>query len=629
MYKSFFGFNERPFKLVPDPAFFFLSQSHEEALAHLAFAIRQGEGFALIIGEVGTGKTTLCRQFLENLEDNIETAYIFNPTLEPVDLLKSINSELGISSSGDQPRELINRLNTYLLEKKKQGHRVVLIVDEAQNLSFDVLEQLRLLSNLETTRSKLIQIVLVGQPELNNLLGSYKLRQLGQRVSVTCQLAPLTRIETQKYIDYRTSIASGKSTALFSSSALREIYIFSGGIPRLINIVCDRALLAAFIQNQHRISGKIARVAVKELRGPGDRRPFMNLLRFRWLWALFITGLLILIGFLTVPKMLATHKLKSPTSAESPRILIEPIKAAPVGKRQMSPLPPEKGRSRPAMLHHPPLTDERGVHPDSASGDITLKGLSFVHPIEQDFTSQGRDLDSGSTKPETSSIGSDEIIAVDALKRLLADMDPAQSRRAVLLAVLELWTPDPEIRADRKEANDDLGYFQQVTGYNGLELHRTGNDASLVTGMDLPAIMVFDFEDGKRYMACKNWQDDTVVLTDGHRTVKISAVHLKDSKWSGAYIPWKNFLGLAGTIPRNGSAETILTLKMLLRKIGFTKVPLTVVYDDLTKGAVEIIQADGGIPVDGVVGPATKIVIYKNLKEYRTPHIGADPKGLG
>lgn len=628
MYKSFFGFHERPFKLVPDPAFFFYSPSHEEALAHLVYTIRQGEGFALIIGEVGTGKTTLCRQFLENLEENIDTAYIFNPILEPVDLLKSINSELGISSSGDQPRELINRLNTYLLEKKRQGHRVILIIDEAQSLSFDVLEQLRLLSNLETTRSKLIQIIMVGQPELNKLLGSYKLRQLRQRVSVTYRLAPLTRTETKKYIYYRTSIASGKSTALFSSSAVREIYAFSSGTPRLINIVCDRALLAAFIQNRHRISGKIARAAVKELYGPDDRRPFINLLRLRWLWALFITGLLILVGFLTVPKMLATHNLKNTTFSESSRILIDTIKAPPVVQRPTNPLPPEKNRSDPAMPHLP-LPDERRGIPDPASGDIILKELSVVNPIEQGFASQRRDLDSGSTRPEIPSIRSGEITAVDALKRLLADMDPGQSRRAALLAVLKLWTPDPEIRADRKEANDDLGYFQQIAGFNGLEIHRTGNSASLITGMDLPAIMVFGFEDGKRYMACKSWQDDMVVLTDGHRTVAISAVHLKDSKWSGAYIPWRNFLGLAGTIPRNASAETILTLKMLLRKKGFTKVPLTVVYDDLTKGAVEIIQAYGGIPVDGVVGPATKIVIYNNLKEYRTPHIGADPKGLG
>ena len=140
MYKTFFGFNERPFKLVPDPTFYFLGSSHEEALAHLAFAIRQGEGFILIIGEVGTGKTTLCRKFLENLEETVKTAYIFNPTLEPLDLLKNINEELGISSTENQPRILINRLNAYLLEQKKKGHRVILLIDEAQSLSYEVLD---------------------------------------------------------------------------------------------------------------------------------------------------------------------------------------------------------------------------------------------------------------------------------------------------------------------------------------------------------------------------------------------------------------------------------------------------------------------------------------------------------
>lgn len=281
MYQPFFKFHQRPFKLVPDPAFFFLGASHEEALAHLAFAIRQGEGFVLIIGEVGTGKTTLCRQFLETLEENVETAYIFNPTLEPLDLLKAINSELGISSQEDRPRELINRLNLYLLKKKKEGHRVILLIDEAQNLSFDVLEQLRLLSNLETAQSKLIQIVLVGQPELHNVLGSYKLRQLEQRVSISCHLSPLTRTETKKYIDYRTSIASGRTVSLFSSGAIREIFNYSGGIPRLINIVCERALLVAFIKNQGRVSRKSVQLAVKELRGPNDRRSFMNRLKFQ------------------------------------------------------------------------------------------------------------------------------------------------------------------------------------------------------------------------------------------------------------------------------------------------------------------------------------------------------------
>ena len=628
MYKSFFGFHERPFKLVPDPTFFFLSPSHEEALAHLAFAIRQGEGFALIIGEIGTGKTTLCRQFLENLEENIETAYIFNPTLDPVDLLKSINSELGISSSEDQPRELINRLNTYLLEKKRQGYRVVLIVDEAQNLSFDVLEQLRLLSNLDTTRSKLIQIFLVGQPELNNLLGSYRLRQLGQRVTVTCRLEPLTRIETQKYIDYRTSIAAGKSTSLFSSRALREIFTFSGGIPRLINIVCDRTLLAAFIQNQNRISGKIARAAVKELRGPDDKRSFMDLLRFRWLGALFITSLIILIGFLTVPKRLATYKLQSPTTSESARFPIDPKKATPIAQNLAPASPPENDEVRPTISDAPLTTEQRG-YPDRSNGDIDLKRLSFVNSAEQKRQPQRPDLDWKPDRSKTSSTGSEVSITADELKRILGGMDPGESRRVALLAVLRLWNSDPEIQIDRKETYDDLGYFQQGAGGNGLEVYRTEQDVSLVAGMGLPAIMAFDFEDGQRYLACERWRGDTVVLSDGQRSLQISVAHLKDNNWSGAYIPWKNFLGLAGTIPRGASAETILTLKMLLRKMGFTKVPLTVTYDDITRGAVETIQGQGGIPVDGVVGPETKIVIYNHLKEYWTPHIGADSKGLG
>lgn len=311
MYKTFFGFHERPFKLVPDPTFFFLGSSHEEALAHLAFAIRQGEGFILIIGEVGTGKTTLCRKFLENLEETVETAYIFNPNLEPLDLLKNINDELGIPSNEDQPRVLINRLNAYLLKKKRQGHRVILLIDEAQSLSFDVLEQLRLLSNLETTRSKLIQIILVGQPELNNLLGSYKLRQLGQRVSIACRLAPLSRAEMQAYIDYRTSIASGKAATFFTPGALRVIYEFSRGFPRLVNIVCDRALLGAFTRNKKRVTRKIARMAADELRGPNDRRSLKDRFRFRWLWAvLFIACLFAVIGFLTIPKLHATGNSK-------------------------------------------------------------------------------------------------------------------------------------------------------------------------------------------------------------------------------------------------------------------------------------------------------------------------------
>jgi general secretion pathway protein A len=474
----------------------------------------------------------------------------------------------------------------------------------------------------------LIQIVLVGQPELNNLLGSYRLRQLGQRVTVTCRLEPLTRIETEKYIDYRTSIASGKSTSLFSSRALREIFTFSGGTPRLINIACDRALLAAFIQNQKRISGKVARAAVKELRGPDDRRSFIDLLRFRWLWVLFITGLIILIGFLTVPKRLATDKLQSPTSSESARFPITPKKETPIVQNLAPTSPPENDEVR-QTISDAPLTNEQGNYPDRSNGGIDLKGLGFANSAEQKGQSQRPNFDLKLVRSKTFSTGSEVSIAADELKRILGDMGPRESRRVALLAVLRLWKSDPEIQIDRKETYDDLVYFQQGARGNGLEVYHAEQDVSLVAGMGLPAIMAFDFEDGQRYLACERWQGNTVVLSDGQRSIQISVAHLKDNNWSGAYIPWRNFLGLAGTIPKDASAETILTLKMLLRKMGFTEVPLTVKYDEITRGAVETIQGRGGITVDGLVGPETKIVIYNHFKEYWTPHIGADSKGLG
>jgi general secretion pathway protein A len=178
MYQNFFGFKERPFQLVPNPAYLFLSPSHEEALAHLTYATSQGDGFVVVTGEVGTGKTTLCRAFIESLDDQTEVAYIFNPKLTAIELLQTICDEFGIQTSADTTKAIIDAFNAFLMEKKSQGLQVLLIIDEAQNLNHDVLEQVRLLSNIETNTEKLLQIILVGQPEMADLLDSYELRQL-------------------------------------------------------------------------------------------------------------------------------------------------------------------------------------------------------------------------------------------------------------------------------------------------------------------------------------------------------------------------------------------------------------------------------------------------------------------
>ncbi len=265
MYHDFFALRQRPFKLVPDPAYLFLSKVHEEALAHLTYALAHGDGFTAITGEVGTGKTTICRAFLDNIDEDTVAAYIFNPKLDAVQLLQAINDEFDIDSTPVTCKELIDILNTFLLDTKMAGRKAILVIDEAQNLTGDVLEQLRLLSNLETNTEKLLQIILVGQPELALMLSSYQLRQLGQRITIRYQLTPFRLSDTGKYIEHRIQVASSGQTVHFSMAAIYAIHRFSKGIPRLINVACDRALLVAFTRNRHSVSCGIVKKAIKEL----------------------------------------------------------------------------------------------------------------------------------------------------------------------------------------------------------------------------------------------------------------------------------------------------------------------------------------------------------------------------
>jgi general secretion pathway protein A len=294
MYTAFFGLTEKPFKLVPNPAYLFLSRSHEEALAHLSYALAEGDGFLLITGEVGTGKTTLCRAFLERLEPSVEAALIFNPRLDAVQLLKAINDEFEIDASADTVKGLVDVFNDFLLRTWTEGRKVVVLIDEAQNLNREVLEQLRLLSNLESTRSKLLQIILVGQPELETLLAAHGLRQLRQRITLTCRLRPLSLQETLQYVGHRLTLAGGSLAELFSPLALRMIHRYSGGIPRLINMACDRALLTAFGSDRPRVTGFTAWTALREIRfKPGRRRPLGA-----WPWGLTVglAGVVLLAG---------------------------------------------------------------------------------------------------------------------------------------------------------------------------------------------------------------------------------------------------------------------------------------------------------------------------------------------
>ncbi len=268
MYIAHFGLNAEPFSITPDPHYFYLSKCHREALTHLLYSVNEGPGFVLLTGEVGTGKTILCRSLIEQLPDTVDVAFLQNPRLAAIELLAALFDELRISYDPQRYtlKDFTDALTSYLLTAHYVGRRTILIIDEAQNLTTEVLEQVRLLTNLETSNHKLLQIILVAQPALNNLLNKNNLRQLSQRITTRNRLTPLSAKETTAYINHRLSI-SGASSPLFTDAAMRLIYRYSAGIPRMINNICNRALSDGYAAHKKSINTKIIDKAVQEVRG--------------------------------------------------------------------------------------------------------------------------------------------------------------------------------------------------------------------------------------------------------------------------------------------------------------------------------------------------------------------------
>ena len=291
MYLPFFGLAEKPFSITPDPRYLFLSGRHAEALAHLVYGIDEAGGFIQLTGEVGTGKPTIIRSLLARRHDKAAIALILNPRMDAPEFLLTLCEELGIGvpdSAQTSVKELIDILNRFLLKAHAEGRRVVLVVDEAQTLAPELLEQVRLLTNLETETQKLLQIILIGQPELRDVLARNDLRQLAQRITGRYHLDPLSRDESAAYIKHRLRVA-GATTDLFSNGALRELYRCSGGVPRLLNIIADRALLGAYSEDRHVVNAAMVRRAAGEVSGQRVLPAWLP-------WSLGATSLALLAG---------------------------------------------------------------------------------------------------------------------------------------------------------------------------------------------------------------------------------------------------------------------------------------------------------------------------------------------
>ncbi len=596
MYNTYFGLREKPFKLVPNPDYLYLSKHHEIALAHLTYAVGQGDGFVVITGEVGTGKTTLCRNFLERLDDTTESAYIFNPKLDSVELLTSICNEFGIQTNHTSLKQLLDVINGYLILKNKAGSKVVLLIDEAQNLSVENLEMVRMLSNLETTRSKLLQIILVGQPELSDKLDSYELRQLAQRISLSAYLSPLSINETISYIHHRVHIAAQRSLTLFTPSACRLIYKYSHGIPRMINIACDRALLTAFSLERPKVTTAVAKIAIQELsiRGPvKGRPPYLK----RLLWAGVSLAVLVAAGAIFVNR-------------EKIGALLIPHESTADQKKAA-------------------LAERDSISTDAQESIKTFK----IHEVAPASTPTAMQPERHKTNQNTKAGQSSTSDSGTALQNLLGTPDHQDSRFAAVGRLLTLWQQLPPNRAQLPAMVGDTDYFDIAAHQYGLRMYAIQSDWALVRQLNLPAIISLKRGTSGQlvFATLERWEQSTIYLRiDGvASTIETDFDRLRPFLQGSAYVYWKNIIGFDALITEGAPEKAVNSIKSLLREAGYDQIDMNPVFDRQTRAAILDFQKRNRLIQDGLIGPLTKIFLIKEASAVTYPKLSAQEERGG
>lgn len=599
MYNSYFGFREKPFKLVPNPEYLFLSKSHEIALAHLTYAAEQGEGFVVITGEVGTGKTTLCRNFLEGLDWQTDSAYIFNPHLNPNELLVSIIHEFGIETKEESIKPLLDILNQFLIMQNSAGRKVVLLIDEAQILSTENLELVRMLSNLETTKNKLLQIILVGQPELAEKLESYELRQLAQRISLNYRLAPLSDQDTEAYIQHRIGIASQKQTRLFTPEACRMAFRHSGGIPRLINIACDRALLTAYSQNKPGITKSVMQDAIADLTNaseasakPGRKRLLVGSAIGVAMIAVALVAIVIAGGFrYPIRPFSGTREPGSQKPFKIPAVNPESAAQEDQGREVVETIPkPDAGVVTQAAV--------AGNEPAVASAQAAPEGTYSVPSAP---------------------------VRSDSVDTLLIGLDAQPSRKSAAAKLLTLWwQPRPNVDLIPAEV-DDASFFNVVARQYGLRSYVVRGNWGLVEKVDLPAILTLINPDTQQsvYLCLTGLNGTRAHLStgEGSELVEVELDALRPYFDGAVYIFWKNLIGFDMIIGNGADDRAVLMVKSLLQKIGYQNIPTTPDFDTDTVKAIRTFQAGHGLKVDGLVGPLTKIMLLRESGSAHMPQL--------
>lgn len=561
MYLKHFNLTDRPFAITPDPRFLYLSARHREALAHLLYGLGEGGGFVQLTGEVGTGKTTICRCLLEHIPDNVDLALVLNPKVTAHELIATVCDELGVEypPGNSSIKTLTDVLNRYLLEAYARGRRTVLIIDEAQNLSADVLEQVRLLTNLETATQKLLQIILIGQPELRTLLAREDMRQLAQRVTARYHLEPISLEETGAYIRHRLQIC-GTSQPLFSRSAIDRIQRLSGGIPRLINVLCDRAMLGAYVEGKSQVDTGVVRKAAHEVLA--EERPAIR--KRHWLPVAGLgAGLLVLL-------LLAVYK---PWEGHPPA-------AAPGDSGLQAEAPAAAAAVQPETPEAP-----------AADQQVLVDG------------------DTGADSGE--SAGAD----VRSLGELLLASD-SSFYRAAWTELLALWSVilPQSVQPD----------FCDFTPQYGLVCKQGQGNWNILRQYDRPAILTLLDAEGRRVPVVLQHLDDSVAeLMIGTELYRL-AVEQVDRYWYGEYLLLLQTPPGGRLILKTGDRGVDVTwLRRQLEQALDVDIPASdpELFDYALQKHVLDFQRSHGLVADGIVGENTLIQLNTRAEREGVPRL--------
>ncbi len=568
MYEAFYGLREKPFNLTPDPRFLYLSEKHKEAFAHLLYGIKNRTGFVMVSGEIGTGKTTVCRTLLTRLDENTEVAFLSNPAFSSIELLRTVNEQFGIPTQGDTVKELCDELNHHLLERHSRGKTCVLLIDEAQTLSPELLELLRLLSNLETESEKLVQIVLVGQPELVATLALPELRQLDQRITARYHLKPLNRREALQYIAYRLRVAGGRRKVRFTPRAVKAIHRASGGIPRVINALCDRALLIGYTLESREITVPIVKRSVQEIRGEPVR---VKKTRQPW----------VLARYLPAPALVAAAVLI---------ILFGKYVAEPFAERL-----PLSYASAPPQVPGTMSSISVGLPPAN------------ITPVHEEVQSV----------PQEASLQAPQ----SSLAGLIDGADPQLIRNAALLALLRAW--DVPL-VGTYPANDSLDSIADFAFAHGVGCEVLPISFPQLVSVNLPLLAKVTGDRQTVWLGLVSLNEkDVRIVTGIAETTLMSREEFEKRYLDIAVVVWRDPTPDASLLRSGDKGERVRWLQEQLRTLGLLDGLFSGAYEAETVAAVRKLQAMTGLKEDGIFGPKTRMVLLSRLPEFAGPTLRA------